>query len=98
MAQEKEEDLINYYKQLRKTRQANEVYECLTEEYRHYYQYLLKTKQEQYKALKQISDHLSDLNQKTKLTKNKLSEVKYDQKIILDEMDKVKKDLDDLTS
>ena len=97
LAQKKEEDLINYYKELRKTREMNEVYECLTDEYREYYQYIVKTKQEQYKALKDISDYLNNLVKKTKLTKAKLSDLKYDQSLILDVMDKVKNDLEDLT-
>ena len=76
---------------------GNEFLEEVVNDYDNYYNYIKKQKQDQYNALAKISDYLDKISANVKTTDNMLNETKYDQKQLLNQMNIIKKEIDNLT-
>ena len=88
--------LIKKKKELDKKVKDNIFLKNVQEDYTKYYQYILKEKQQQYDALLLLKEYMGDLKKTEKMMNSQLLTVKYDEKQIMDELDKVKKELDEL--
>lgn len=65
--------------------------------YREYKSYIITMKKKQKEAMDNISQHLEKISNENNLSEGNLERVKLEQNQILDELDKVKKELQELT-
>lgn len=82
---------------LDKNRKANEFLEGVKNDYRKYYDYIIREKQQQYESMKILQQYLDDLTKTEKLADREMNNLKYDQAELLLEMDKIKTELDKIT-
>lgn len=94
----KKELLIQKSKQLKKKEKINEFLDDVKNDYNKYYNYILREKQQQLQAMTILSEYLDDLVNSEKLVNNQLKSAKIDQRQILEEMSKIKRELDELVS
>lgn len=83
-------------KKIDKKKKVNHFLEDVKEDYEKYYQYIIQEKQQQYNSMMLIKNYLDDLLKAEKLANNELNHVKHDQNQILNEMDKIKIELNKL--
>jgi hypothetical protein len=88
--------LIKKKKDLDKKQKANEYLDMVKEDYTKYYDYILNEKQQQYNALLLLKEYMGDLMQTEHLVDDQLRTAKHDQKDIIEEINKVKLELDEL--
>lgn len=74
----------------------NEFLEEIVYDYSNYKNYILKEKQEQYDALYLISNYINNLKNSINITEDVLRESNYQQKTLMGEINKLKKEIDDL--
>ena len=97
---------INHRKQLlakklsvlSETSNINKFLSEVVEDYKEYNRYILKDKENQEKAMKNILDHLDAIIKEDDLTTESISHVKLQQKEILEELTKVKDNLQEILS
>ena len=87
--------LYNKRHVLGKTVEQNEFLENVRNDYKKYYDYIIKEKEE-YKAMNLLKDYLSTLMVEGKLTDRDVKSAKHEQNEILSEMGKIKTELDDI--
>ena len=88
--------LIKKKKDLDKKHKMNEYLDGVKNDYSKYYNYILNEKQQQYDALLLLKEYMIDLMKTEELVDDQLRSVKYDQKTIVSEIDKIKGELDNL--
>ncbi len=74
----------------------NQYLQGVKEDYNKYYDYILNEKQQQYNALVLLKEYMGDLMKTENLVDDQLRNAKYEQKNIINEIDKVKLELDEL--
>lgn len=90
------EMLIQKKRELENKYKINEFLGSLKSDYNKYYDQMVKEKQEQYNALLLLNEYLSDLKKTDKLVENQIRVADHDQKDIMKEIAKVKRELDEL--
>ena len=90
------EMLIQKKRELENKSKINEFLGTLKSDYNKYYDQMVKEKQEQYNALLLLNEYLSDLKKTDKLVENQIMVANHDQKDIMKEIAKVKRELDEL--
>jgi len=93
---EKRNLLVRKKKDLDKKVKLNDYLVNVRDDYDNYYNYILKEKQQQYNSMLLLRDYLSDIMSTDKLVNDQLRAAKHDQKDIVSEIDKLKKELDEL--
>ena len=88
--------ILEKSKKIEKKRRVNHFLEDVKGDYEKYYQYIIQEKQQQYNSMMIIKNYLDDLIKTEKIANNELKNVKYDQNNILNEMDKIKTELNRL--
>jgi hypothetical protein len=88
--------LVDKQKYLKKSLKENEFLETVKNDYEKYRNYIVGEKQNQMRAMKILSQYTEDLMVSSDAMETNIKDAKRDQKMILDEMDKLKKELDDL--
>ena len=88
--------LLKKKKDLNKKNILNEYLTGVKTDYSKYYDFILKEKQQQYNALTLLKEYMSDLINTEHMIDEQLRTAKYDQKDIIQEIDKVKAELDEL--
>jgi hypothetical protein len=88
--------LLKKKKDLDKKNKLNEYLNGVKTDYSNYYQHIFNEKQQQYNALSLLKEYMNDLIQTEHLVDEQLRTAKYDQKDIVQEIDKVKAELDEL--
>ena len=88
--------LVKKKKELEKKHKLNHYLIDVKEDYNKYYDYIVGEKQQQYNALVLLKEYMSDLVKTENLVDEQLRTAKYDQKYIIEEIDKVKAELDEL--
>lgn len=96
--QNKKKLLVQKSKSLDKKKKVNHFLENVKEDYKTYYTYIIKEKKQQYEAMNLIKQYLDDLMKVEKMTDHEVKKAKYDQKVILSEIEKIKGELDELTA
>ena len=94
--QNRRELLLKKKKELQQKENINEFLNTVRDEYRSYYNHIIKEKQQQYEALKLLKTYLDDLSTTEKSMNNQLRNAKYDQNQILQEMDTIRFELDNI--
>ena len=90
------EMLIQKKRELENKSKINEFLGTLKSDYNKYYDHMVKEKQDQYNALLLLNEYLSDLKKTDKLVENQIMVANHDQKDIMKEIAKVKRELDEL--
>jgi hypothetical protein len=93
---EKEQLLINKYKQMNDLAKKNEFLTDIKNDYTNYYNYIVKEKQQQLIAMENINAYLNNLFLNTQLSLDKINDAKLEQKRILIEMDIIKTKLNNI--
>jgi hypothetical protein len=88
--------LIKKKKDLDKNYKLNDFLSNVKDDYTRYYDYILNEKQQQYNALILLKEYMSDLSKTENVVDEQMRHIKYDQRDILKEIDKVKAELDNL--
>ena len=88
--------LIRKKKDLDKKHNLNDYLYGVKDDYSKYYNFILEEKQNQHQALSLLKEYIDDLNNTEKIIDEQATHVKHDQRIILEEIEKVKSELDDL--
>ena len=92
----KKNALINEAKEIENIKKGNKLLEGVQKKYKEYYDVSINEKQQQYDSMKLLQSYLEDLIKTDKITKMELKTAKYEQKQILDELDKIKMELDQI--
>ena len=95
---ERRKMLLDKYSQLKSTVKDNEFLEGIVEDYGAYYTYIIKQKQDQINSLNQIYNYFDTLTENMQLTERALKEAKSEQNIILDELNRIKAELDEVVN
>lgn len=90
--------LIKKKKDLDKTHNLNDYLSGVNDDYSKYYDYILNEKQQQQDALILLKEYIDDLIKTEYLVDEQLRTAKHEQKDIINEIDKVKAELDELIS
>jgi len=87
---------LKNFKKLNESKSQNELLHDVVEDYKSYYNIIKKQKQQQYNTLVKISDYINSVSQDLNKTDNILKTTNEDQKEILSEMNKIKREIDEL--
>ena len=93
---DKKRELLSKFKELERATSENEFLEGVVDDYATYYDYVREQKSEEYEALRIISEYLDRLSLDVDVTDQLLRQTKEDQKEILREMSKIKREMDQL--
>ena len=93
---DKKRELLSKFKELERATSENELLEGVVDDYATYYDYVREQKSEEYEALRIISEYLDRLSLDVDVTDQLLRQTKEDQKEILREMSKIKREMDQL--
>lgn len=88
--------LVKKKKDLDKKYKLNHYLSGVKDDYSKYYDYILNEKQKQSDALILLKEYINDLIKTEHLVDDQLRTAKHDQKDIINEIDKVKAELDEL--
>jgi hypothetical protein len=88
--------LINKVKEIHNVQTENEFLGEVASDYSRYRDYLIKEKQKQYEALQLILNYINNITKDIQTSQHILSESKYQQKMILGEIEMVKREIDEL--
>lgn len=89
--------ILEKNKELEKKQQINEFLNLVKQDYQQYYNHIIAEKQKQYEAMSLLNDYLSDLVTTNKVVTTELTKAKQDQKQVLQEMDFIRRDIDQLS-
>lgn len=88
--------LVKKKKELDKKQKLNTYLDTVKDDYNKYYEYIVGEKQQQYNALLLLKEYMDDLMQTEKMVDDQMVVAKHDQRDIINEIGKVKKELDEL--
>ena len=88
--------LLEKQKKLRLVSKQNEFLDVVREDYAKYFDYIIKQKQDQVKALNLLNDYIHDLTRSGNLTKHNISDAKHEQRRIMNEMKSIQNNLDEI--
>jgi len=88
--------ILEKNRKIDKKKKVNHFLEDVKGDYEKYYNYILNEKKQQYNSMMLIKNYLDDLIKKEKNANLQLQNIRQDQHYILNEMDKIKIELDNL--
>lgn len=92
----KRDMLINKQKKLRFISKQNRFLDAVKNDYEKFYGYISQQKKDQIRALQILDEYIKDLTISGKLTKHNIEDAKEEQLKILNEMNSIKKSLDNI--
>ena len=95
---EKQQYLQERFKELEKNKSDNLYLNDLKKDYQKYFNYINTIKQDQLSAFESISSYLDKVGCELKSTDTLLQETKHDQKIVLSEINKLREELNKITT
>jgi len=93
---EKRKMLLEKQKTLQQTAKENEYLEMVRNDYRKYYNYIVKQKEDQINAMNYLKQYIDEIIVDGKLTDVDLENAKMDQDELIQEMDNIKSKLDEI--
>lgn len=93
----KKNELLKKRNYLKNLSTENEFLEDVVSDYNNHCNYIIKQKHEQSDALATLSDYLDNISENVDTTDNILNETKYDQKLLLNQINIIKKEIKNLT-
>ena len=88
--------LINKQKNFKNLTKQNEFLNEVKQDYNKYYGYIVKQKEDQMSALTMLNGYIKDLTTSGTLSKNNIEDAKNEQNKILNEINSIKKGIDDI--
>jgi ATP-dependent protease HslVU (ClpYQ) ATPase subunit len=88
--------LVKKQKDLNKKQKLNHYLDNVKNDYDKYYNFIYQEKKQQYDSLILLKEYMDDLIKTEQIVDEQLRTAKHDQKYIIEEIDKVKVELDDL--
>jgi len=88
--------LLEKRKYLEENVKENHFLESVRNDYKKYHNFILKQKQDQVKSMQFLNQYIDDLMVSGKLTENDIVNSKKEKQEIMSEVDKIKKDLENL--
>ena len=88
--------LLKKRKKLQHQVKENAFLEGVRKDYQRYHDYILKQKREQYQAMDLLKNYIDDLMISGELTEKDIENTRMEQEEILNEMNHIKKDLEEL--
>jgi hypothetical protein len=92
----KRDILLKKRKKLQETSKQNVFLEGVKKDYQKYHDYILKQKREQYQSMELLKNYIDDLMVSGELTEKDIENTRMEQEEILNEMNHIKKDLEEL--
>ena len=92
----KQKELAEQFQDVKQRAVNNEYLRDVLEDYRSYYKTLLDQKQKQHAALQQILNYLEEINKGQNRNLSQIDEDAIEQRRLLNEISKVKQEIDDL--
>ena len=93
---EKRKMLLEKQKTLQQTAKENEYLEMVRNDYRKYYNHIVKQKEDQIKAMNYLKQYIDEIIVDGKLTDVDLENAKMEQDELIQEMDNIKGKLDEI--
>jgi hypothetical protein len=93
---EKRKMLLEKQKTLRQTAKENEYLEMVRNDYRKYYNHIVKQKEDQINAMNYLKQYIDEIMINGKLTDVDLENAKMEQDELIQEMDNIKGKLDEI--
>jgi hypothetical protein len=93
---EKRKMLLEKQKTLQQTAKENEYLEMVRNDYRKYYNYIVKQKEDQINAMNYLKQYIDEIIVDGKLTDVDLENAKMEQDELIQEMDNIKGKLDEI--
>ena len=94
---EKRKLLLEKQKTLQQTAKENEYLEMVRNDYRKYYNHIVKQKEDQINAMNYLKQYIDEIMVNGKLTDMDLENAKMEQDELIQEMDNIKGKLDEIT-
>lgn len=88
--------LVRKKKELDKKYKLNHYLDGVKDDYTKYYDYIVKEKQQQYNSLMILKEYINDLIKTEELVDGQLRTARHDHNDIIQEIDKVRVELDEL--
>ena len=96
LMEEKRKMLLEKQKTLQQTAKENEYLEMVRNDYRKYYNHIVKQKEDQINAMNYLNQYIDVIIVDGKLTDTDLENAKMDQDELIQEMDNIKGKLDEI--
>ena len=93
---EKRKMLLEKQKTLQQTAKENEYLEMVRNDYRKYYNHIVKQKEDQINAMNYLKQYINEIMVNGKLTDTDLENAKMEQDELIQEMDNIKGKLDEI--
>ena len=93
---EKRKMLLEKQKTLQQTAKENEYLEMVRNDYRKYYNHIVKQKEDQINAMNYLKEYIDEIMVNGKLTDMDLENAKMEQDELIQEMDNIKGKLDEI--
>jgi hypothetical protein len=93
---EKRKMLLEKQKTLQQTAKENEYLEMVRNDYRKYYNHIVKQKEDQINAMNYLKQYIDEIMVNGKLTDMDLENAKMEQDELIQEMDNIKSKLDEI--
>jgi hypothetical protein len=93
----KKKYLLDKYNSIGELEEENEYLRLIRDDYNHYYGYIKKEKQDQIDAMNLLRSYIDNLIVDGKLTDDDLESTQTEQEKILNEIDTIKRGLDEIT-
>lgn len=90
----KKKFLVDKVNELHGVQKDNEFLGEIVEDYSNFKKHILKEKREQYEALRLISTYIDNLKNSIDITDHELRESNYQQKTLMGEINRLKKEID----
>lgn len=88
--------MLEKHREIEKTKDENAYLQGVAEDYMTYKNHLLKQKREQLRALKTISEYISETSSNIKQSEHVLQESRMQQREILEDIEKIKSEINEL--
>lgn len=95
---EKRRMLLEKQKVLQETAKENEYLEIVRNDYKKYYDYIAKQKEDQIRAMNYLNEYIKEIMVKGKLTDADLENAKMEQDELIQEMEQIKRTLDEIVA
>ena len=96
LIESKRKMLLQKQKKLRLVAKQNQFLDIVREDYAKYFNYIIKQKQDQMKALDLLNNYIHDLTRSGNLTKHNIEDAKHEQMRIMNEMKSIQNNLDEI--
>jgi hypothetical protein len=98
LVDEKRRMLLEKQKALQETAKENEYLEMVRNDYKKYYDYIAKQKEDQIRAMNYLNEYIKEIIAKGKLTDADLENAKMEQGELIQEMGQIKSKLDEIVA